>query len=71
MDMGLSSRYVIVAMHDRVLINMVALTITVLYNQIFDIGCFSRCALDGIGDNMKPLSLKSLSGIGYLSFHIV
>ena len=52
-EMGILSQLVVAAMHDRASVNAVALrTIKVLYNRVFDMGCFSH-TLDRVGENMK------------------
>ena len=51
--LGIASQLVVAAMHDRASVNLVALrTIKVLYNKLFDVGCFSH-TLDRVGENMK------------------
>lgn len=48
-ELGISSNLVVAAMRDRASVNSVAMrTVTVVYNQIMDIGCFSH-TIDHVG----------------------
>ena len=48
-ELGIASHLVIAAMRDRASVNEVAMrTVTVLYNRILDVGCFSH-TLDNVG----------------------
>ena len=50
-ELGIPSSQVIPGMHDRASINYVAMRIvSILYNQIIDIGCFSH-TLDLVGEH--------------------
>ena len=52
-ELGIESQLVVATMHDRASVNLVALrTIKVLYNCLFDVGCFSH-TLDRVGENMR------------------
>ena len=52
-ELSIASNLVIAAMRDRASVNNVAMrTISVLYNDIMDIGCFSH-TLDHVGERMK------------------
>ena len=49
-ELGIESQLVVVTMHDRASVNLVALR--TLYNRLFDVGCFSH-TLDRVGENMR------------------
>ena len=52
-EMGISADLVVGAMHDRALVNEIAMrTVKVIYHNLFDIGCFSH-TLDRVGENMR------------------
>ena len=49
MEMGVPSNLLVAAMHDRASVNTVAMrTVSILYTQVMDIGCFSH-TLDLVG----------------------
>ena len=51
--MGVPSHLLVAAMRDRASVNSVAMrTVSILYNQVMDIGCFSH-TLDLVGEHMK------------------
>jgi hypothetical protein len=61
---------VLAAMRDRAVVNNVAVhTISVVYNQITDVGCFSH-TLDNVGNHMKTPILNDFSRmwIGLFSY---
>ena len=52
-EMGVPSHLLVAAMRDRASVNSVAMrTVSILYNQVMDIGCFSH-TLDLVGEHMK------------------
>ncbi len=56
-ELGIASPLVVAAMRDRASVNNVAMrTVQVVYNQVFDIGCFSH-TLDLVGENMRTCVL--------------
>ena len=60
-ELGIASHLVIVAMRDRASVNEVAMrTVTVLYNRILDVGCFSH-TLDNVGGHMRTPVLDEFS----------
>ena len=55
-ELGISSSLIIAAMHDRASVNIVAMrTLSILYNNVFDVGCYSH-ALDHVGERMFLLN---------------
>ena len=60
-ELGISSHLVVAAMHDRASVNSVAMrTISVVYNQMIDVGCFSHI-IDLVGEHMKTPVLDTFS----------
>ena len=52
-ELGISSSLIIAAMHDRASVNAVAMrTISILYNNVFDVGCYSH-TIDHVGERMN------------------
>ena len=52
-ELSIKANHVVAFMRDRVSVNNVAMrTISVLYNSMIDIGCFSH-TLDRVGENMN------------------
>ena len=52
-ELGIASSLVVAAMRDRASTNEVAMrTVSIVYNQIMDIGCYSH-TLDHVGEHMK------------------
>jgi hypothetical protein len=53
-ELGIGSNLLVAAMRDRASVNNVALrTLSIVFTQVFDIGCFSH-TLDHVGERMKP-----------------
>ena len=60
-ELGIPSHQVMGAMRDRASVNDVALrTVTVIYNNLLDIGCFSH-TIDHVGEKMKTPVLDEFS----------
>ena len=56
-ELGIGGERVVAMMHDRASVNSVAMrTVSVLYNNCLDVGCFSH-TLDLVGKNMKTFVL--------------
>ena len=52
-ELSIGTNFVVAAMRDRASVNNVAIrTISVIYNEMMDVGCFSH-TLDHVGENMK------------------
>jgi hypothetical protein len=69
-ELSVTPNKVLAAMHDRAAVNNVAMrTISVVYNQITDVGCFSH-TLDNVGNHMKTPILNDFSRmwIGLFSY---
>lgn len=59
-DLGIPSNLVLAAMRDRAPVNDVAMrTVTVIYNRMMDIGCFSH-TIDHVGERLKTPVLDEL-----------
>ena len=70
-EMGIPSHLVVAAMCDRASLNTVAMrTISILYNQIMDIGCFSH-TIDHVGENMKTPILDDVISSFLLCYQMV
>lgn len=63
-ELGIASNLVIAAMRDRASVNSAAMhTVSILYNFIFDMGCFSH-TIDHVGEWMNtPVLDKSWIGL--------
>ena len=60
-ELGIPSHLVVAAMRDRASVNDVAMrTVSVIYNQVMDIGCFSH-TIDHVGERMKTPVLDEFS----------
>ena len=60
-ELGIGTHLVVAAMHDQASVNEVAMrTVSVLYNKVMDIGCFSH-TLDHVGERMKTPVLDDFS----------
>ena len=60
-ELGIGTHLVVAAMRDRASVNEVAMrTVSVLYNKVMDIGCFSH-TLDHVGERMKTPVLDDFS----------
>ena len=60
-ELGIPSHLLAAAIHDRAYVNSVAMrTISVVYNQVMDIGCFSH-TIDLVGEHMRTPVLDAFS----------
>ena len=60
-ELGVPGQLVLAAMRDRASVNHIAMrTVTVVYNQMLDIGCFSH-TIDHVGERMKIPVLNEFS----------
>ena len=58
-ELGLPSSHVIAAARDRASVNSVAMrTVSILYNKLLDVGCFSH-TLDHVGEHMRTPTLDT------------
>ena len=68
-ELGIGGERVVAMMHDQASVNSVAMkTISVLYNNFLDVGCFGH-TLDLVGKNMKTPVLDKFLKAGYNPFH--
>ena len=68
-ELGIASHLLVAAMRDRASVNSVAMrTVSIVYNQVMDIGCFSH-TLDHVGEHMQTPILDDFvkSWIGLFS----